>query len=329
MANCHDLFRDYDNELILTSARKKKLKGSRTSLRSDIRDYFKKEKEDEIQPKFSSQGSFPMGTIINPTPIKEGEETKVKYDMDDGIYFIGEEEASKRKECRIYHEWIVKAVTAKNKRQTSDKDTCVRVIYSDGHHIDLPIYYKKGDVPELAHKSKGWIESDPKEFVDWFSDKASKESQLKQIVRYMKGWRDARHIKNSSKKMPSGLILTILTEKNLCPNERDDIAARDTLQKMYTDLDENGVSCFRPTTPKNEDLFSDYSQAQKDYFLERLKEFLDSARQAIEEPNQKQACLKWQKHLGDRFPCHNAKDEVEDAKKYSAPAVIRSNAGSA
>ena len=82
----------------------------------------------------------------------------------------------------------------------------------------------------------------------------------------MKGWIDARHIKNTSQKMPSGLILTILAEKNICPNERDDIAMRDTLQKMYDDINANGVRCLRPTTPKDEDLFSDYSQARKDYF---------------------------------------------------------------
>ena len=103
---------------------------------------------------------------------------------------------------------------------------------------------------------------------------------------------------------------------------------RDTLVAIHEELKRNFV-CYRPTTPSDEDLLKDYTQARRNYFMDQLESFVASAKQAVEEPNQKDSCLKWQKHLGDRFPCHKAKDEVEGAKEYAAPAVIRRNAGSA
>ena len=84
------------------------------------------------------------------------------YDVDDGIYFEGDKDAKDRNSTATYHDWVVKAVTGHTDKDPIDKNTCVRTLFSDGHNIDEPIYYKKGDTPELAHKRDGWIESDPK-----------------------------------------------------------------------------------------------------------------------------------------------------------------------
>jgi hypothetical protein len=323
------LFTDYDGNLLLSDSRKSKLKNSRTCLRNKIRNYFKENKPEEIQPKFTSQGSFVMETIINPTPIEKDGKTITKYDLDDGVYFLGGEEPKDRITIETYHNWIVEAIDGHTDTPPVDKNTSVRTIFDDGHHIDMPIYYKKNScIPELAHKANGWVESDPAAFAEWFNEKADVTPQLRRLTRYMKGWRDARHIKNSATRMPSGLILTILTANNFKANNRDDIAMKDTLIAIHEELKKNFV-CLRPTAPINEDLLKEYSKARKDYFMEQLEGVITSAKQAIEEPNQKDSCLKWQKHLGERFPCQNAKDEIEDAKEYLAPAVIRRNAGSA
>lgn len=100
MANCNEHFQKYNGEIRLTDARRKNLKGSRKELRRKVRKWFKENKPDDPQPKFSGQGSMSMDTIINPLPrtIKDGnEETKVLYnDVDDGIYFEGDEDAKDR-----------------------------------------------------------------------------------------------------------------------------------------------------------------------------------------------------------------------------------------
>ena len=76
-----------------------------------------------------------------------------------------------------------------------------------------------------------------------------------------------------------------------------------------------------------EDVMEGYNY--ENYFMEKLKSFLESARQAVNETNQKDACFKWQKHLGARFSCSTAKNEDEGAKSYSSAPVIANNAKSA
>ena len=72
---------------------------------------------------------------------------------------------------------FVKLLQVTPTKDPIDKNTCVRTLFSDGHNIDEPIYYKKGDTPELALiKRDGWIESDPKLFTDWFNDLAEKST---------------------------------------------------------------------------------------------------------------------------------------------------------
>ena len=44
------------------------------------------------------------------------------------------------------------AVEDRTKLSPIDKDTCIRVCYSAGYHIDLPIYIVKDDVAYLATK---------------------------------------------------------------------------------------------------------------------------------------------------------------------------------
>ncbi|MGD0553105.1 MAG: cyclic GMP-AMP synthase DncV-like nucleotidyltransferase [Sedimentisphaerales bacterium] len=326
MANCHDLFVEFDSSQIqLTKDRRKKLLASRDSLNERIKTYYKENKLDDVELTCVEQGSFVTDVIVNPIPVEERGETKLKYDLDYGVYFVGNQNATERKSIETYHDLIYEAVKDQT-GQVVRKNTCLRVVYSDGHHIDLPIYYKQGTIPELAHKKDGWIQSDPVGFVNWFNEIAKINPQLKRLVRYMKAWCDN---KTSSTKMPSGLIVTILTSNNAKYNTRDDIAMRDTLEAISAYFKSVGVRCERPTTPIGEDLFHDYSQTEKDYFVEQLDNLIISAKQAIEEPNQKDACLKWQKHFGDRFPCHLAKDEVEGAKVYSAPAIITSDAKSA
>ncbi|QNF34413.1 hypothetical protein HUW51_17405 [Adhaeribacter swui] len=312
MANCHDLFLDFNSTIRLSESKRKSLKLSRHELRRKIRRYFKENEKDGIMPKFSGQGSFMMDSIINPIPRKEIEGNTVKYlyfyDIDDGIYFIGNLETKTRYSIQTYHNWIYDAVDGHTDTPPIDKNTCVRVLFSDGHNIDLPIYYKQGDTPELAHKAKSWLESDPLKFSQWFNEKAEINPQLRRIVRYLKTWSDYRQYCNTSKPMPSGLILTILAANHYYRHDRDDISLKETLVSIEAALRVN-FRCERPTTPAGENLLSKYTQ--EEYFMGSLRQFISNAKLAIEEKNQKKGCEYWQKSLGDRFPCHLAKDEEQ------------------
>jgi hypothetical protein len=197
------------------------------------------------------------------------------------------------------------------------KTTCVRVIFADGHHLDLPIYYKDGNIPELAHKSKGWIDSDPKEFYEWFNNKAN--TQLKRIVRYLKAWKNYRETNNTNLSLPSGFILTILATNNFVSDDKDDIAFKKTVESIKSELDLN-FTCYRPTTPSNEDLFEDYSETKKNNFMNALEGLKNACNNASEEKNYKKATEYLQNHFGDRFPSGEDKDE-ENHKNDLASAI--------
>lgn len=334
MANNHEQFIAFNDTIAITKSKKDTLTGNRKALREVIRKYFKENKPDEIKPTFRSQGSFVMKTTVNPIPQWSEEDKKnlYKYDVDDGVYFIGEDDD--RKSVNTYHNWIYDAVKDHTDKGAEDKTTCVRVVYADGHHIDLPIYFKiKGNntIPELAHKSKGWIDSDPKEFFEWFNNRVDDKQQLRRIVRYLKAWCDYRNNQNASIKMPSGFIMTILASNNISYDDRDDIALKETLENIQNSINKDyggKFECKRPTTPKGEDLFANYSDTKRDNFLNQLSNFVTSAQQAINGNNTKESCLKWQKHFGDRFSCSTAKDEDEqsNAKAYFSPAIIAKSA---
>jgi hypothetical protein len=312
MANCNEHFGKYNDEIRLTDSRRKKLKGSRKELRNRVRNWFKENKPDEPQPKFGGQGSMSMDTIINPIPRKitesKEEKTVLYYDVDDGIYFEGDKDVKDRASTSTYHDWVVQAVTGHTDKDPIDKNTCVRTLFSDGHHIDQPIYYKKGSIPELAHKKDNWKDSDPKALTDWFNDLAEKNPQLRFLVRYGKGWFDNREFENSSKPMPSGLIITILFAENAVYRiNRDDIALKETLLAVQRKL-KISFECNRPTTPKGENLLKDY--AHKDYFMDCLAKFIDDATKALQEKNFRKSTELWRKHLSERFPLGEDKDDT-------------------
>ena len=291
MANCNDLFKSFDSVIKLSPSKKDSLIISRNDLRKKIQNHFKQNKSAEIMPKFAGQGSFETDTNINPLPetivINGKEKTIYKYDLDYGVYFIGKETIEERRNIQTYHNWIIEAIDGHTSQKPIDKNTCVRVIFSDGHNIDLPIYYKKGVTPELAHKAKGWILSDPKEFIDWFEDKSKGNAKLKRLIRYIKAWCNYREFTNSSIKMPSGFIMTILATNQQYIHQRDDIALKETLVNIQAKL-LSEFKCKRPTTPNDEDLLEEYSQ--KDSFLNDLAKFIELAKNALAEKNQKKAC---------------------------------------
>lgn len=312
MANCHPFFLTFNKTIALSSNRKQYLRKSRDAVRTKIRNYFQ-EKQNEFSPKFHGQGSFMMNTIIEPLDRE--------FDIDDGIYFQVEKEPSQS--IGTFHRWISEAVDGHTNQKPIDKQTCVRLVYAQKYHLDLPIYYLiEGQTPYLAHKRKGWIKSDPREFIQWFNGKVDKNGQLKRIVRYLKAWSDYR-----KGELPSGLIFSILAANNITFDERDDRALYQTLISIKRNL-ELSFYCYRPTTPAHENLLENYSQTDKDYFLERLSSFIKSAKEALDEKTTvEDACKAWQRHFGkDRFVFDSSQKSIGSSlSEYSIGSNSRRN----
>ena len=328
MANLNDTFLEFNGLISLSPKKKEELRVSRNAIRDDIEAYFLKNKINHTV-KFKGQGSFSMNTTILPI---SGE-----YDVDDGVYIFGSEDD--KPTPATAHNWIYDAVKDRTSQETIDKNTCVRVQYAKNYHVDLPIYYKttdnnndafydSADVPELAHKAKGWIESDPYAFKLWFDEKAKGKDQLKRIVRYLKAWTDFKSHLN----LPSGLVMTILAVNYYISKENDDEAFLETIKEIQRNIDDTRsifaqYVCKRPTIDKSENLLEKYSAStRKTAFLEALNNMIVSGSQAIETKSKKDACSKWQKHLGDRFPCSNIQeDDAELARSWNVQDTVREN----
>lgn len=304
MANLHQVFLDFNDSIQLDSGRKDSLRTSRNAVRDRIRRYFD-DKGLDIKPRFHGQGSFMMNTIIEPI--------SKEFDIDDGIYFISSDDPAYS--IQTYHNWIVAALIGHTKENPIDKNTCVRLIYKASYHVDLPIYHiKSNGSPRLAHKEKGWIESDPREFISWFSSKCKDNSQLRRVVRYLKAWSDYK-----KGELPSGLIMSILAAENYRSHERDDVALQLTLLAIQDALRQN-FRCMRPTTPSNEDLLAIFSKTKREYFLSSLNSLVNAASYSIsEDVSHKDACKRWQVYFGaDRFP-------FEEEEKIEERFTVRIN----
>lgn len=296
MANCNKLFLDFNQNLNVLSTKKSKLATSKRELRRKITDYFK-QNHPAYKPKFFTQGSQKLGTVI-----RIHDDT---CDLDDGVYFLCEPDVT----ATTLQRWVHDAVKDHTSEPAQWRKKCIRVTYKADYHIDLPVYYMLAseDHPHLAVKNEDWQDSDPKEFITWFRKQRDAKGQLVRLVKYLKSWCDW-----CAHKMPSGLCMTVLAQRNFVANDRDDCALRALLKAIRNDL-QREWKCTMPTTPQD-DLLSKYSDELKRNFFDALDEFIDDADEAVDdEKNQLLASKLWRHHLGSRFP--DGLDEDVDAKE--------------
>jgi len=319
MATTHKYYSEFNTKIKLNNDTKENLEKSIKSIRGKITKYFEEEKTNELQPTFAGQGSFEMNTTVNPIPIYDEEKKKNlhKYDLDYGVYFTEKENEDNKKKIDTWHSWVYNAVDDHTNTPSNSKNTCVRVNFADGHHIDLPIYYVEDDITKLAHKSKGWIESKPTEFTKWFNDEVKKNQQLRKIVRFLKAWKNFRETKNTNIKFPSGFSLTILAVNNFVSDDNHDISFFETVKNIQNALKEK-FECKRPTTPKNENVFEDFSETRQNDFMNALENLVNDLEKSKDEKNYKKASEYIIKHFGDRFPLGKDKDEESVNNKLSA-----------
>ena len=292
--NCDKEFKKYLDEIKITKTREENLKKSRDAIRNKIIDYF--EEKEKKKPLFMSQGSFLMKTVINQS---EGD-----YDLDDGIYLQNlEDKKEDWEKTETVHQWIKDAVDGHTNIPPEDKKNCVRVIYKrqneeDSYHVDLPIYAEdENGNYYLARKYEDqWVESNSKDFSDWFKDKVKEEGeQFRKIIIYLKGWKDFK------KYDISGIVFTLLVAKNFSSDERDDNCFFKTVKKICKYLEDN-KTLNRPVSPK-EDILDGWSDTKKD----KLKEYFNSLKNNLQKihdlKNKKEACEKYRdKIFGKRFP---------------------------
>lgn len=310
MANCNNLFIQFNENLKITSTKREKLIKSKDYLRDKIKEYFVTE-HPKYSPRFFIQGSYKMNTII-----RTKDDT---CDLDDGVYFKTNPD---NVTGTTLQKWVKDAVTGITNATPSHRKKCITVDYSSGYNIDLPVFVfddQKDKHPILAVKDSDWQLDDPKEFFEEFNSQKDSKGQLVRLVKYLKAWCDFKR-----DKMPSGLAMSVLAMKHFQPNDRDDVALKFLLIEIEKSL-KLEFECIVPTTP-NDNLFEDYSDTREDNFLKNLSSFISDAKKAVdEEKNQLKASNLWQKHFGDTyFP-----DGIDEDEQTSKSTSLNETIGSA
>ena len=321
MANLHSEFTTFHDRVALTSGKKAFLRKARNAIRERIRKYFRDYLEVEV-PKFRGQGSYAMGTTVNPF---DGE-----FDIDDGVYLqhLNENDDRKWPTPELVHLWLVKATEGHTNEKPIDKRTCVRVRYAGQYHVDLPSYANLNGEYMLAEKdAKGWRRSDPLALTVWFREhvKAYGE-QLRRVVLYLKAWADFQSGRRG--KMPSGLIMTVLAVQHLYADERDDVSLAHTAAAISNAV--YSVFCVYNPVDSEEKLTACLSDEQKARFQETILDLACDASNAINTNDHEEASKLWRRQLGDRFPAIEKTIEVgqkqEDVAKLAAAYVTKNPA---
>jgi len=310
-------FKDYHENIKLTTSKKNSLRSNKEALRNKIKKAFMDNKRTPT-PNFFIQGSFSMYTTINPL-------TK-QYDIDDGLYLQHLDTSKPISEWPIpatVHRWVMDAIDSHTDTPPEDKPQCVRVIYANEEkHVDIPIYAKKGETYYLATKNLGWIESDPKTIKDWFNKAtAAKGEQLRRIACYLKGWKDFREDENSSINLYGGFQLTVLAEKYFKTDNSDEAAFFKTIESIFDNLSNFRYFLSHPIKTSS-DITSHYTDSRKLKFQEELTSLYQKSKIAYEEKDCVEKSKKWQKVFGSRFPTKSYKDCADEDTNRSLSAIM-------
>jgi len=299
MVDFQDEFKTFDEKIKLTESKKASMRISRNAIKKKIINYFKDHLE-ITAPIFTTQGSFVINTALNPIENEE-------VDMDYGVYL---QDQSENEEDwitpRKAHKRIIDALEGHTQDECISKTSCVRVLYRNFYHLDLPVYIMKNDKAFLAQtECNEWINSDSKEFRNWFYENRN-DVKLSKMVRLIKAWRDFTKTEMTS------IEITILTVN--CFNnerEREDLVLYDTVANIY---DEILISrkVEKPVSPF-EDLWENYSEDKKDEIIEMVKQFRDDLNIALSNTSNHRGSVILREVFGERFPL---KKDEENGERY-------------
>ncbi|MFM2449524.1 MAG: hypothetical protein RIS44_1974 [Pseudomonadota bacterium] len=191
------------------------------------------------QPKeVESQGSYMMLTMV--------QDDANDYDIDDGAYFASDDlkdDAGAALTPKAARQRVCDALVrdGRLKEEATVKRNCVRQVYAEGYHIDIPVYRivttkDETDAPvahyELASGDE-WARSDARAVTRWFNSRVpelnageSDGSQMRRVTKLTKKFARRADWKD---KTTSGICITKLVVDHFRDSaDRDDKALRET-----------------------------------------------------------------------------------------------------
>ena len=225
MGKCTTNIRDFhDKEVKLSEDDRKDIRTKADTNQRRIEKGLKDNKEPKPRG-FHTQGSYAMRTMIN-RPNKD-------YDIDAGCYFDADDikdigpRALRRKVCEA-------ADDGRFKTPPEVKKNCVRIVYDEGYHVDVPVYKLEeddnGNMKAVLSSVDEWRASDPKGVTNWFNGevKSHDPADLRKLVRLLKAFCPTS---------PSGLVLSVLASKLVVSDGDDDDMLHAAMKDLKAQLD--------------------------------------------------------------------------------------------
>jgi len=341
MKNCSkDVLAYHDDKVTLPQAERTNMRNRRNSNRERLRKRLKE--NDNPKPKeFIKQGSYAMLTMV--------QDTTNDYDIDDGVYFT---QASLKgpnggdMSARDARQLVCDALADSRFNKAPEvKKNCVRIYYNEGYHVDMPVYRIResdGDY-ELASGSD-WVHSRAADVEEWFNNANQTKSpdenngrQFRRIVRMLKKFAKSRP--SWKGRIASGFAITILAEEQyVAHQDREDMALRDTMSKIYDRLISN-LEVSHPVTPGAK-VSKGREDAKIKFFRDKLKEALDNLAVLDDTDCTREEALKaWDKVFNTDYFMGRYKGEEESKSSdnsafltsliatKSEPAAVHKNGG--
>ena len=243
-----DVVAFHNSEVTLRQPERDEMRKRRDTNRQRQRDGLQRDGE-PAPSGFQSQGSYAHRTMVQ-QPDKD-------YDIDDGTYFRKDDLKGPRggdKTPRDAKEMVRKALHDERfNKPPKVRTNCVRVYYSAGYHVDVPVYREvtpKNLYGEQQTRyeiaSTDWKDSDPLEVTRWFDRENQSQSpdttngrQLRRQTRMIKAF--ARSRESWRPRIATGFMITTLIVKECyhADAEREDKALYYTMVAMRNRLNGN------------------------------------------------------------------------------------------
>lgn len=284
MKDCSkEIIKFHNEEVTLPEAQQSEMRRRRNANRKRLKDGL----ANQEKPKpigCNSQGSYSMKTMV--------QDSQKDFDIDDGVYFYKEDlvgrNGAEMSSLQV-RKMVCEALSAGNNfaRPPEVLKNCVRVYYTEGHHVDVPAYRKIENYNQLFGTTSSeyqlagadWRSSDPLSVTDWFKstnkakspDPGTNGGQFRRIVRLLKKF--ARSRNSWKRSIASGFMITKLAEEEFVADlGRDDRALRDIMRRINIRL-KNSTFLSHPVLSAEK--LAEEGDARLTFFQSRLEENLE------------------------------------------------------
>ena len=316
----------------------------------------------DIAPKFITQGSVAYGTVNAPAypPRQQADLDDGLYVPLSFCEETGSPNVVSGLLIELVETMLTDLANGLGWSVDTSNPNCTRLIIARDKHVDMPIYsipdnefrriaesrfrlakakvsfhafYAGTDFDDMweamparvrmAHKTEGWIDSDPRPIRDWVLTQVRlKSEQLRRLMRYLKAWRDHQSWPNSD---PKSILLMALVDATLHRriDGRDDLALIQVCSGIPNALRGHvGI----PAIP-GEDLTKRLDEdGLRATLIERVRDLHDMLSACVQgHRTREETCRRLQDSFGPRFPNRPDRIRVEtlgDPVRAQASRVI-------